>query len=384
MADNIDVTPGTGKTVKTTDVGGEQIQHVIVDTTTGDSMDMGNGAAGSGTQRVAIASNSGMPLPTGAATAALQSNLQGTFGAVTAERAVIYDTSGNAVDWAAAVGVTQSGTWNITNVSGTVSLPTGAATAAKQPALGTAGSASADVITVQGIASGTALSVAGSIAPATAIGTVPGSVVLFRADSGTGSIYTDDTLNLPTMDLFGNVRTTLTNGAGALSSWGGNNSDAAGVFSSAIALSTNSSMRVFNGTSWDRLRTIQGAASTGLGTIAIERAPSTNAAAAIAPVATTVAASNVVLKGSGANVHSINAVTGASAGVVFLFNAISIPSDGTVTPVKAWIVAANSSLSEAFNPPLRLGTGATLAFGTGTSPFTLTASTTAFLSGEAV
>lgn len=34
-------------------------------------------------------------------------------------------------------------------------LPTGAATAAKQPAIGTAGSASADVITVQGIASGT-------------------------------------------------------------------------------------------------------------------------------------------------------------------------------------------------------------------------------------
>src|SRR5687768_8585333 len=28
----------------------------------------------------------------------------------------------------------QSGAWNITNVSGTVSLPTGAATAAKQPA----------------------------------------------------------------------------------------------------------------------------------------------------------------------------------------------------------------------------------------------------------
>jgi hypothetical protein len=56
----------------------------------------------------------------------------------------------------------QGGTWNINNVSGTVSLPTGAATAAKQPALGTAGSASTDVITVQGIASMTALKVDGS------------------------------------------------------------------------------------------------------------------------------------------------------------------------------------------------------------------------------
>jgi hypothetical protein len=38
-------------------------------------------------------------------------------------------------------------------------LPSGAATAAKQPALGTAGSPSSDVLTVQGIASGTALAV---------------------------------------------------------------------------------------------------------------------------------------------------------------------------------------------------------------------------------
>lgn len=48
---------------------------------------------------------------------------------------------------------------NLTNISGTISLPTGAATAAKQPALGTAGSASVDVITVQGIASGTNLNI---------------------------------------------------------------------------------------------------------------------------------------------------------------------------------------------------------------------------------
>ena len=58
--------------------------------------------------------------------------------------------------------VAQQGTWNITNVSGTISLPTGAATAAKQPALGTAGTASSDVITIQGIASMTAVKVDGS------------------------------------------------------------------------------------------------------------------------------------------------------------------------------------------------------------------------------
>lgn len=54
---------------------------------------------------------------------------------------------------------TQSGTWNLTNITGTISLPTGAATADKQPALGVAGAASTDVITVQGVSSMTPLSV---------------------------------------------------------------------------------------------------------------------------------------------------------------------------------------------------------------------------------
>lgn len=58
--------------------------------------------------------------------------------------------------------VGQFSTWNITNVSGTVSLPTGASTSAKQPALGTAGTASSDVLTVQGITSMTPLKVDGS------------------------------------------------------------------------------------------------------------------------------------------------------------------------------------------------------------------------------
>jgi hypothetical protein len=70
------------------------------------------------------------------------------------------------------IAATQSGTWNLNNISGTVSLPTGAATAAKQPALGTAGTASADVLTVQGIASMTALKVDGSSSTQPVSGTV--------------------------------------------------------------------------------------------------------------------------------------------------------------------------------------------------------------------
>lgn len=92
--------------------------------------------------------------------------------------------------------VTQSGTWNVTNISGTISLPTGAATAAKQPALGTAGTASADVISVQGIASMTALKVDGSAVTQPVSGTVTANLsatdnaVLDTIDTSTAAAAT--------------------------------------------------------------------------------------------------------------------------------------------------------------------------------------------------
>lgn len=93
------------------------------------------------TQPISAAS---LPLPTGAATAAGLTTINSTLGTPFQAGGSIGNT---------AFGATQSGAWNITNVSGTVSLPTGASTAAKQPVLGTAGSASTDVLSVQGIAS---------------------------------------------------------------------------------------------------------------------------------------------------------------------------------------------------------------------------------------
>jgi hypothetical protein len=54
----------------------------------------------------------------------------------------------------------------------TSALPTGASTSAKQPALGTAGSASADVISIQGVASMTAVKVDGSAVTQPVSGTV--------------------------------------------------------------------------------------------------------------------------------------------------------------------------------------------------------------------
>jgi hypothetical protein len=76
------------------------------------------------------------------------------------------------------VAATQSGTWDINNISGTVSLPTGAATSAKQPAFGVAGTSSADVLTVQGRAGMTPVSIAGT-------GTLS-SVIVEGFSTGTG------------------------------------------------------------------------------------------------------------------------------------------------------------------------------------------------------
>lgn len=91
MADNIDVTPGTGKTVATDDVGGVQFQKIKID------------VGGDGVSEPLSSTNT---IP-----------------------ATIY-SGGTAVDWSAPVPVTQSGTWNIGNISGTVTLPVGAATEA--------------------------------------------------------------------------------------------------------------------------------------------------------------------------------------------------------------------------------------------------------------
>lgn len=111
--------------------------------------------------------------------------------------------------------------------------------------------------------------------------------------------------------------------------------------------------------------------------------PSTAAASAIAPSATTVAASSKVLKGSAGNLYGFNGVSGASAGYFLLYDLMAAPANGTVTPAKVYAVGANTSLDVSYTPPLRMATGITVAFST-TGPFTQTLSATAFISGEAV
>lgn len=157
-------------------------------TSTGAALDV-NLKTSSITLPVSVAS---VPLPTGAATSALQtsgnSSLTTIATNIPAQGQALAGASMPVVLTAAqvttltpptSVTVTQGTAANLNaTVTGTVTanagtgtfavsaaslpLPSGAATAAKQPALGTAGSASADVLSVQGVASMTALKVDGS------------------------------------------------------------------------------------------------------------------------------------------------------------------------------------------------------------------------------
>lgn len=133
-------------------------------------------------------SASALPLPSGAATAAKQPAL-GTAGSASSDVITVQGVSGMTAVKVDGSAVTQpvSGTVTVQDGGSTISvddggstlsiddgggsitvdaaslpLPTGAATAAKQPALGTAGSPSADVISIQGVSSMTAVKVDGS------------------------------------------------------------------------------------------------------------------------------------------------------------------------------------------------------------------------------
>ncbi len=101
----------------------------------------------------------------------------------------------------------------------------------------------------------------------------------------------------------------------------------------------------------------------------------------LTPVVTSVAASSKVLSAAACNLHGVNVTSGAVAGYALIYNLSAAPIDGTVTPVKTYALAANSSLEVGFDPPLLMSTGAVVAFSS-TGPFTQTLSATAFIGGE--
>ena len=113
----------------------------------------------------------------------------GNSASVTASNALKVDGSSVTQPVSGTITANQGGTWNINNISGSVSLPTGAATAAKQPALGAAGAPSSDVLTIQGITSMTPLKVDGSAITQPISGTVTAN------QGGTWTVQPGNTAN---------------------------------------------------------------------------------------------------------------------------------------------------------------------------------------------
>lgn len=132
--------------------------------------------------------------------------------------AVKVDGTGGSFPVSGTVAATQSGTWNITNISGTVSLPTGAATAAKQPALGTAGSSSTDVLSIQGIASMTPLFVQSATVPVSTMNaanaTNLGVAAAFVFDDVTPTTITENSFGYARMSSNRNIYQTIRDAAG--------------------------------------------------------------------------------------------------------------------------------------------------------------------------
>lgn len=82
-------------------------------------------------------------------------------------------------------------------------------------------------------------------------------------------------------------------------------------------------------------------------------------------------------------IRSLYVTTGATAGYLMTFNAVSAPGDGAVTPVECVVAPANVTVSLDFGETSeQYGTGLTAVFSS-TGCFTKTISATAFFKGRA-
>lgn len=212
------------------------------------------------------------------------------------------------VDDATILPIDANGAW--VNVKTSV-LPTGAATSAKQPALGTAGTASADVITVQGKASMTPILVDGSGTPLPVSGTFyqatqPVSLASVPSHAVTGTFW---------------------------------------QATQPVSIATMPSTPV-TGTFWQATQPVSG-------TVTI-----------VQPTGTLVASNayeaSHVLKASAGVLVSISGYNSGPAQFIQIHNTTTLPSNG-VAPIKVLAVASQSSFSSDVPVTgLPLGTGITV------------------------
>lgn len=246
----------------------------------------------------------------------------------------------------------------------------------KQPALGTAGTPSADYISVQNAAA-TPMFVSGTVASA-------------ATDSGNpvkmGCVYN---LSQPTFatgqradaqcSSRGEVLSQVSMGTVTPADAMSNAATAPGVPGTpGAARPLMVYQAAWNSSTWNPVRTIVGAVSAGTGNLAVSTAPHSAAAGALAAGASPSVEGSRVACAAACNSYGFSVTSGGSAGYLMAFNATSAPADGAVTPIMCRVIAANATLEVGHGEmPMRWSTGLTLVFST-TGCFTKTISATAF------
>lgn len=122
-------------------------------------------------------------------------------------------------------------------------------------------------------------------------------------------------------------------------------------------------------------------------TVATTNTPSAASGAALTPVSSSALAANTVIKASAGNLYSFevsaDSTLSGAAWWIMIYNATSAPVDGAVTPLKCYAMSSGTtSYGAAFPTPAAFSTGITIGVST-TGCFTKTASTHAFISGDA-
>lgn len=307
-------------------------------------------------------------------------------------------TSGN-ITVSGTVAATQSGTWNINNISGVISLPTGAATEATLAALNakvTAVNTGAVVISSGSI---TVTNAAGASAVNIQDGgnsiTVDGSVSI----TGTPTVDTElpavaalaDTVANPTTTTVGTNpsiyngttwdrwRTaTIANGttgtgvpSAGIMGFDGTNYQRArtvdigsdGVASTSLAVGNFN--YGFNGASFDRLRAVTGAsATTGIGVLTTHVKPNSSANAGITPILSITLEASRVLKAGAGNIYKIQGYS-TTAGYIQIFNSTTLPADATAPYLQPLKIAADANFFIDFGDiPSVMSTGITVCFST--------------------
>lgn len=288
----------------------------------------------------------------------------------------------------------------VTSGGGGGSVPTGAA-----------GSPNAAVVTVQGISGGTNQNVAvqSSVLPTGATtsalqaqisGQIPASLGA-KTSAASLSITPATDAALSVTGVYNTTSPSPVAGAtvplqmastgslytyigqqGLVVAFAGSNADTVG--SGSVGLQVNSRSYGFNGSSFDRLGTLQNTLmSAGLGVAATGIVPTSAAAQGIQP-ATVASASSSVLKATSGNLYSLNVDNSTTAGYVLDYDATTAPAGGATLTASLiryhYAIAASGSLDKAFPIPVVATNGHVVLCSSSLTTFT--AITCALITGQ--